>query len=73
MKHSRSRNDEELEMELELVIQTRTIDNLMKKIQKSTGRKKIEPIINELSKEIEQFNSLFAKYKKSILSKGKQA
>ena len=64
-------NDEELEMELELVIQTRTIDNLMKKIQKSTGRKKIEPIINELSKEVEQFNALFTKYKKSILTNRK--
>lgn len=71
MKHSRSRNDEELEMELELVIQTRTIDNLMKKIQKSNGRKKIEPIINELTKEVEQFNVLFTKYKKSILTNRK--
>lgn len=69
MKNSRSRNDEELEMELELVILTRTIDNLMKKIQKTTGRRKIEPTIKELSTEVEQFNALFTKYKKSISSK----
>lgn len=72
MKNSRSRNDEELEMELELVIHTRTIDNLLKKISKTTGRKKIEPTVDELSKELEQINALFTKYKKSISSKGKQ-
>lgn len=66
MKNSRSRTDDELEMELDLVIHSRTIDNLLKKVQKTSGRKKIEPTVEELSKEVEQFNSLFAKYKKSL-------
>ena len=40
MNQKRSRNEMELEQELELLIKTRTLDNLMKKIQKTSGRKK---------------------------------
>lgn len=72
MKHSRSRTEEELELEFEMMIQTRNLDNLMKKISRTPGRKKLQPIIKEIGQAQEQFNSLFVKYKKSMLSKGKE-
>lgn len=69
MNRKRSRNEVELEQELELLIKTRTIDNLMKKIQKTSGRKKIQPTIKELEKGLHDFNALFDEYKASIFNK----
>lgn len=68
MNQKRSRNEIELEQELELLIKTRTIDNLMKKIQKTSGRKKIQPTIKELEKELQDFNVLFDEYKTNIFN-----
>ena len=68
MNQKRSRNEKELEQELELLIKTRTIDNLMKKIQKTSGRKKIQPTIKELEKELQDFNVLFDEYKANIFN-----
>lgn len=68
MNQKRSRNEIELEQELELLIKTRTIDNLMKKIQKTSGRKKIQPTIKELEKELQDFNVLFDEYKANIFN-----
>lgn len=69
MNQKRSRNEIELEQELELLIKTRTIDNLMKKIQKTSGRKKIQPTIKELEKELQDFDVLFDEYKANIFNK----
>lgn len=68
MNQKRSRNEMELEQELELLIKTRTLDNLMKKIQKTSGRKKIQPTIKEMEKELQDFNVLFKEYKENIFN-----
>ena len=68
MNQKRSQNEIELEQELELLIKTRTIDNLMKKIQKTSGRKKIQPTIKEIEKELQDFNVLFDEYKENIFN-----
>ena len=68
MNQKRSRNEMELEQELELLIKSRTLDNLMKKIQKTNGRKKIQPTIKEMEKELQDFNDLFKEYKENIFN-----
>ena len=69
MKNQRSRSEEEKDLELNITIHARTIDNLMKKINATQGRKTIVPYIKDLENEIILLNDYFQTYKKSMMKK----
>lgn len=66
MNDKRSRTDEEKELEMEMLIRSKTITSYFKIIQKTRGRKKIQTLIDDLSEEIDCFNKDFSIYSKSI-------
>ena len=66
MNDKRSRTDEEKELEMEMLIRSKTITSYFKIIQKIRGRKKIQTLIDDLSEEIDCFNKDFSIYSKSI-------
>lgn len=65
--NSRSRTDREQDFELNILIQSRTIENEIKTIINTRGRKKIETNIKKLQDEIILLNSIFNDYKKELL------
>ena len=67
MKNSRSRTENEKDLELNITIQARTIDNLMKRINSTQGRKTIVPYIKDLENSIILLNDYFQTYKKSMM------
>ena len=69
MTPKRSRTESEKELEIEMLIQAKTIESFLKVIQRTEGRKKIQGLIQELSEEVNSLNKNFETYSKSIKSK----
>ena len=66
MKEQRSRTNDEKELELNLLIQSSKIENLLKTIHRTSGRKKIQSLIKETKQEIMNLHTLFTDYEKKL-------
>ena len=66
MNQKRSRTEVEKELELEMIINAKTIESYLKVIQKTEGRKKIKGTIQGIQEELQNLNKNFDTYFKSM-------
>ena len=66
MNQKRSRTNDERTLELEMLMNARTIESFFKVIQRTEGRKKIKGTIKEIKEELQNLNKNFEIYSKSM-------